>query len=126
MLAVVIPMIQMEKLRSKVTHQEVLSCDSMSSSKVTKLNCLLRGIFSPGPCSGDPVPVRRLGRAARLQELTGRSRCHLGWLLPLCPSGSLWVSGFMAGLSRYPHWAPEEASIHGTFESYHRAVSPGR
>lgn len=38
--------------------------------------------------------------------------------LTQCPCGSLWVSGFMAGLSRYPHWVPE------MLESYHRAVNP--
>lgn len=72
------------------------------------------------------MPGRRPDRAAGLQELTRRAPCHLGAAAASVSSGSLWVPGFMAGLSGYPHWAPEDSSIHGILWAYHRAVSPGR
>lgn len=72
------------------------------------------------------MPGRRPGRAAGLQELTKRALCHLGVPAASVSSGSLWVPGLMAGLSGYPHEAPEDTSIHETLRAYHRAVSPGR
>lgn len=72
------------------------------------------------------MPGRRPGRAAGLQELTGRALCHLGAAAASVSSRSLWVPGFMAGLNGYPHQAPEDASIRGTLRVCHRAVSPGR
>lgn len=72
MVAVVILVVQMEKLRLKVTPGSSKAVIQVTGSEVTELNCLPRAIFPLGsaldPTPQPPVPGRRLGRAARLQE----------------------------------------------------------
>lgn len=120
----------MEKLRPKVTLQEVVELTQTSSSEVSELNCWLSGTSPLGRAPEASCPAegraRQPGWAAGLQELTRRALYHLRAAGASVSSGSLWVPVLMAGLSGYPHGAPEDASIHGTLRAYHRAGSPGR
>ena len=63
MVAVVILVVQMEKLRLKVTPGSSKAVIQVTGSEVTELNCLPRGIFPLGSAL-DPPPTPRAWQEA--------------------------------------------------------------